>query len=375
MPWRRWLLTLALCLGTPWLTGCGKLPFGGSAANDEGEEFAELDEFDDESSADETTDAPAESTGPDDFSQATADVRELALQLPVGARFPLIKTVEQRLTQQLATGPAVGQTRLELRMTLLVEEERPQARRLSVRYHKVRYSQNLGGEPLEYDSDQPPAVIPPAALAYSGLRDNGFSFWLGADNRILELVDFPEFLRRCVASIAPEQRNGVLQQLAALRSEDGIASFVDDSIGLLPNPADPQLSGQPLRVGSSWDLRPGLSSAARSGSGMRCLLKNLTPQVAEIALVGMIEPSNYVDDQQRLKLTVQGGQCSGTCLVDRQTGLPTQSRIDRVIDMVAELADGTQIPQRKEVVTTMTAYVDQAGFEPAAGVSQVGYQR
>lgn len=103
------------------------------------------------------------------------------------------------------------------------------------------------------------------------------------------------------------------------------------------------------------------------------MLKNLTPEIAEIAIVGTIDPSNYVDDVRQLKLTVRAGQCSGTCLVDRHTGMPRQSRIDRVVEMVAQLADGTEIPQRKEVVTTVVAYLEQAPAESAT-VSRAAFE-
>ena len=374
----RWLLLVSgCCLLLVGNVGCDKLPFGGAAKSND--DFADFDDFEEEDApAFEGDAATAHTHGTADphlavpeEPQYTATPAELSVQLQVGSRFPLVKTIEQRLTQQLPSGPVVGHTRLELQMSLLVEEQREGSRRMSVRYHRVRYSQDLGGEQMHYDSDAPPPSIPAAALAYAGLRDNTFGFWLGPDNRVGELVGFQEFLRRCVAHVPADQRNTAWQQLSSLGSEDGIASFVDDSIGLLPNPSDPQLAGKSLQVGSTWEMRPSLSQAGRAGT--RCMLKTLTPQMAEIALMGSIEPSNYVDEVRQLKLTIRGGQCSGTCTVDRQTGMPTRSRIDRFVDMVAQLADGTEIPQRKEVVTTVVAYLDQSATA-AHQVTPAGFQ-
>lgn len=357
----RWLIVVAGALLVGSMTGCDRLPFGRSSSTDD--EFAEFDDFDatDEKSVELGDSSTAEGPGSAPAYEAAAlptSAQELSPQLPVGARFPLIKTVQQRLIQQLPTGPVVGTTWLELRMSLLVENQRPDARLVSVRYHRVMYRQDLGGEAVQYDSDAPPGPVHPAAIAYTGLKDNTFSFWLGSDHRIVELVGFEEFLRRCVAPIPADQRNAAWLQLSALRSEDGLANFVDDSLGLLPKPNDPRLAGKPLDVGSTWEL--GTSSLIRTpGSGTRCVMKSLTADTAEISLMGMIEPSSYVDDIRKLKLFVKGGQCSGLCRVDRRTGIPTQSRVDRLIDMVAQLPDGTEIPQRKEVTTTVTAYLDQ----------------
>lgn len=364
------LLVGALTTG---FVGCGYLPWGQTAQTD-----LEDDEFGDLSETDADSDDPLK-----DLTDASSDsASDLALKLEVGQRFPLYKTVEQRVTQALPSGVSVGHSRLDLQLSLVVEEVRRQQRRLSVRYHRVRFSQDLGGQPVEYTSDLPMSSIPPAALPYAGLKDNGFSFWLGADNQVVELVGFMDFLQRCVQHVPFDQRPAVLMQLRSMRPEDGLANFVDDSIGLLPNPASPQQQGQTLRVGSSWDLPARGASTLGSPSlgavaATRCLLKDLNDSTAEIALVGSIGPSSYSDDLHRVRLTVRGGQCSGSCTVDRATGMPTRSRVERTLDMTAQLPDGTEIPQRKEVVTTITAFLDQGTVRPAAslGAADRGVQQ
>lgn len=364
---RRWFWSVMVCVSlVGLLTGCDKLPFGKSAAtSDLDDEFADLD------GPPKTGDEPSATATPVDL---TATPQEFALKLEVGQRFPLVKTIEQRLTQQLATGPTVGHSRLELTLSLQVEEVRGPRQRLAVRYHRVRYAQDLGGQYVDFDSSNPAAQIAPAALAYAGLKDNGFSFWLGADNRVGELIGFAEFLQRCVSGLSSEQRPQALAQLQSLRSDDGLANFVDDSIGLLPSPSDPQLAGQSLRIGTVWQ------KSAAEGDGLRCLLKELTAQSAEISLIGTIPPAIYVDPAHQMKLTVRGGQLTGSCVVDRTTGMPTQSRVERSIEMVAQLADGSEIPQRKEVLTTVTAFLDQhAATNPyasaAPGVQPASYQQ
>jgi hypothetical protein len=369
--WLRWAAGFGMACVL--LTGCDKLPFGRTAANTElDDEFADLD-------------AEPKGTGSDlgaGSSPAPGDLavnpQEFALKLEVGQRFPLVKAVEQRLTQQLSSGPVVGHSRLELTMSLQVEEVRGPQRRLAVRYHRMRFAQDLGGQYVEYDTANPVGTIPAAAMVYSGLKDNGFSFWLGPDNRVGELIGFAEFVQRCVSGLPAEQRPQAFQQLQSLRGDDSLANFVDDSIGLLPNPADPQFAGQPLRAGAVWQ-RPATNGS--TSDGVRCLLKDLSPQSAEISLIGSIAPAIYVDPVHQLKLTVRSGQLTGTCVVDRTSGMPTQSRIERSLDMIAQLPDGTEIPQRKEVLTTVTAFLDQPGSAPkatyaapATGVQPAAYQ-
>jgi len=353
--WR--VLVAAAIIGA--FAGCDKLPWGQTAKSDlEDDEFGELGD----AAADDAFKSDSEHSD-------SGHSSDLALKLEVGQRFPLMKTVEQRLSQSLPTGMSVGHSRLELQLSLVVEELRANRRRIGVRYHRVRYQQDLGGHMVEFNSEQPSTNVPPEALAYAGLKDNGFSFWIGADNQVLELVGFSDFLKRCVQHVPGEQRMAVLQQLQAMRTEDGLANFVDDSIGLLPGANSK--SGSHLRVGSSWDLPTRLVSAggppaAGSTCTTRCLLKDMNDKTAEISLAGEIGPSTWLDELRRVKLTVRSGQCFGTCTVDRSTGMPTRSHVNRTLDMTAQLPDGTEIPQRKEVVTTTVAFLEQGATRSTA---------
>jgi hypothetical protein len=366
-----WIVVLLVTVSA---VGCGQLPFGGSSASNE-DDLSDLAE--DESSFDDEDSETVESSSDGDVSLTLAP-SEFSLQLTVGQKFPLQKTIEQQLTQQFESGPSVGYSKLELLLSLVVEEVQADRSRLSVRYHRVRYAQQLGEQSVEYHSDRPPSQLPVEVLPYAGLPDNGFSFWLSRDHKIMEVVGWEDFLKRCAMQVPAEQRSTVWAHLAALRSEDSLANFVDDSIGLLPSPDE--LQGQDtLQVGSVWERRPqsGATGTEAVGSGdqfsTRCLLKALTPNVAEISLMGSIAPATYLDDISRVRITVKGGQCVGSCRVDRSTGMPTQSRMERTLHMVAELPDGTSIEQRKDVITTTTAFLDQGN--PSGGqVTQAGHQ-
>jgi hypothetical protein len=357
-------LLLSLGIVAVHLSGCQYLPFGQKAESDlEDDVFGELSE------------GGAEEKSGDDRSAgpAAAEPVDLSLRLEVGQRFPLTKTVEQRITQSLPSGPMVSHSRLDLQLSLVVEEVQAARRRLSVRYHRVRYVQEVGGQIIEYHSDRPVTDIPPAALPYAGLKDNGFSFWIGADNQVQELIGFADFLRRCLHHVPLDQQPAVLRHLQDLGATDGLASFVDDSIGLLPGRGN----GGEWRVGSTWEL-PRRAADGSAAATTRCLLKDLNERTAEISLLGSIGPSSYVDDVNGIQLTVLRGQTPGTCTVDRLTGMPTRSRVERTLDMTAQLADGSIIPQRKEMVSTVMAYLEQSAMHAvdrrAEGTGQTVHQ-
>ncbi|MDP1797293.1 MAG: DUF6263 family protein [Planctomycetaceae bacterium] len=349
--WLPRLLVVVIVAGT--VPGCEHLPFGQKqAANTDLEDFDDLDE----------NESDPDGLSEDDRDEAVA-AGEFSLKLEKGRRFPLLKTVEQRITQSQPSGTTVGYSKLELMLSLVVEEARGDDRRLRVQYHRVRFAQDLGGQLVEYNSETPGTAIPTEALAYAGLKDNGFSFWLGSDNRVKDLVGFPEFLERCLQAVPAEQRMAVSKQLQAMRSEDGLANFVDDSIGLLPHPSGKEESARMMQVGSTWDVTQ-RGGASMPASTTRCKLTNLDAKSAEIALAGSIGPSSYLDELNRVRLQVRGGGCSGNCTVDRESGMPTKSRVERFLDMVCEMQDGSQINQRKEVVTTITAFLEQGAHPP-----------
>ena len=294
----------------------------------------------------------------------------LELKIKVGDRFPLSKTVRQRLTQTDASGVSVSTSQTEMMLSLVVDEVQPDGRkRLSVHYHRVRYDQDIHGKKVSYASDRPAEVVPPEALLYAGLANNGFSFWLGPDNKIVELVGFNDFLRRCLSGVPPQHVAAVQKQLDATKNEDGVANFIDDSIGLLPYSNDPKHPGVAVKEGATWELEPKRSDGPiPTLVNTQCMLKELTPTSAEILLSGRISgPPNPIvmrTGEGTMKVQVKGGQCTGTCRVDRITGLPTQSRVQRYLELAMETSDGKQIQQTKESFSEITSFLNQLQLQP-----------
>lgn len=286
---------------------------------------------------------------------------DLGLRLAVGDRFPLQKRVEQRLTEPNAQSQTTGHSVLDLLLSLTVEELRDGQIRFAVKYHRVRYlEQDPEGRTIEYNSTLPARDVPAEARVYAGMVDNGFSFWIGPDNRLVDLVGFDDFVQRCVRDVPPNQRQAVVDQLTADKGENGIASFIDDSIGLLPVSTDPKSSGVTVQEGTSWDLPSrNVEGAVPLIVNTRCKIKGLTEQTAEIDLFGTITAKNSPATKKDWVVGSRGGRCMGSCTVDRKTGLPINSRVERYIDLFFELPDGTQMQQRKEIVTTIHAFLDQ----------------
>lgn len=338
------------------LAGCGY--FQGNVSDGDGE-------FDDLVLEGEEVNRSSGAAKTAGFEKSAADETpiqgDLGLRLSVGNRFPLQKTVHQRLTQPSERGDSTGHSRLDLLLSLNVEELRDGHIRFGVRYHRVGYlEQDPEGRTVEYNSMAPPREIPAQVRVYAGLINNGFSFWIGPDNRIVELVGFNDFVQRCVRDVPPAQRDSVIAQLTADKGENGIASFIDDSIGLLPVSGDPKSSRIPVQEGTAWDLPDRrIDGPIPMQVSTQCKIKGLSERTAEIDLFGTVRPTGQIEQPEGWKVSVLGGRCLGSCTVDRTTGLPTDSRVERYVDLLMELPDGSQLKQRKQIITSIHAFLDQ----------------
>lgn len=275
----------------------------------------------------------------------------------VGDRYPLLKTVQQTLTQETGGIAATSRSELNVRIVLSVEEVRDRRTRVGVQYNRVEFSQDVAGETLVYDSRQPRSQIPEAVRPYAGLVRNGFSFWLGPDNQVDELVGFEDFVKRCVRNVAPARQAALLAELTAFQGEDGVIHFVDDSIGLLPH----TVGETELTAGASWDRTQQVMQPFPLNMRTKYTVQNVDDHVAEIDILGTISQGTTAAPRpdSGVSLTIRDGHAYGRCTIDRVTGLPIRSEVVRLLTMRVQLPGGEEFEQRKEIVTTIRALPPQ----------------
>lgn len=287
---------------------------------------------------------------------------QLRFTLRPGAKFPLQKTVEQTLVQQLKDGKAISRSRLFTRFAISVDSEEIGKRRLSVRYDRVRYSQDMLGKKLEYDSANPGEQVPPEALLYHGMINNGFSFWLSDDNRVLDVEGMPEFLQRCARFVPDARRQQAMQQALANSEDESFANFVDDSIGLLRFNKDAPGRETLVKEGDEWSRNRKLTNPVPMALDTTYHLVSLTDKMAKIDVLGRIVPMRVASlgpenqRQSESEILLKDGHTAGVCDIDRETGLPIHSRIERNFAMRVRLADKSEFDQHKRVVTTVESF-------------------
>ncbi|SFH61111.1 DUF6263 family protein [Planctomicrobium piriforme] len=289
----------------------------------------------------------------------------LGLNLKPGDQFPLRKVVQQELTQNTVNGaPQQNYSRLELLMAIHVREKLDDRIKLSVRYDRVKYQHHVADEHVEFDSTQPAQTVSPAMAAYRDMVNDGFSFWIGQDNQIVEVEGLGDFISRCLRSVPPAERQNVVLGIEAGSGDTGIANFVDNTIGLLPY-------GRKTSPGDAWERQQQIARPMPMHVSNVYTLKELTEKYAVIDVRGTITPSTTLNNLQGgegVRVTVNGGSTLGSCTIFRDTGLPKESRIDRVVEMTVVMANSIQFRQTKRVTTTVESYpMTSSGNPPIAG--------
>jgi len=276
----------------------------------------------------------------------------LGLNLKPGDQFPLRKVVQQELTQNSLTGtPQQNFSRLEMLLAVHVREKRDDRTHLSVRYDRIKYEHQVADEKVTFDSTTSGEHVSVGVVAYRDMINDGFSFWIGEDNQIVEVDGLSEFLSRALRNVPPDQRENVVLGMEAGSGDSGIANFVDNTIGLLPY-------GRKTSPGDSWERQHQITRPLQMHVNNTYTLKDLTDNMAVIDIRGTISPSTSLRNLEApdVQVIVNGGSTLGSCTIYRETGLPKESRIDRVVDMTVVMSNAIQFRQSKRVTTIIESF-------------------
>jgi len=280
--------------------------------------------------------------------------------------------------QKPAQFSATAQTRLDLHMVIQVDQVEDEAILMNVRYVRVVYEHDVSGHRMMFDSDTHQGAVPEDVVPYAGMVHNGFSFWLGRNNKIRELVDYQQFLERCVQQVPTERRQMLLGEISSRFGDDGVANFVDDAIGLLPyeDSVDPE-SATRVGLNDVWSRERRLMQPVPVYMSSTYRLVALNERTAEIDITGNIASGEtYTDSRsgQTAKVRIKGGQSFGSCVVDRVTGLPLELRRTRYLNLAVLTDGGHTVKQDKRVITTIRSFPKTRG--PVANMTpQQQYSR
>ena len=272
----------------------------------------------------------------------------------VGESFPLLKSVTQSLIHETPRGIDRSESRLDLFVTLTVDRVDPVGTWLTASYRKVRYSLNIADTLVEYDSDFDGAIAPAEVRPYAAMVGNSFQFQLSPSNKVAAVSGLQTFMHNCIQSLPEEQQQPMLSVWRAQTGHNGVASFVDETIGMLP------FDGGKLAItaGDSWNRErtKGHPAPIRLKSLNRVV--SSSGQTVTVAVTGTINTESNRPASAVSAPYVTNGQTIGQSVFDRRTGLPLQSRMDTSLDLAITNPDGTSSRQHKQIVSSIQSLDD-----------------
>ncbi len=200
---------------------------------------------------------------------------------------------------------------------------------------------------------QPVTPVPVLALLYHNMVRDGFSFWIGKENQIVDVVGFKDFLERRMAGVSEADRVQQMLNMEAASDENGISDFVDNTIGLPPY-------GRSISPGDAWERTRHIGRPVPMKLLQAYTLKDLSDSMAVVDIRGTITPSTTINDVKQeksgVRVTVTGGVLQGTRAIYRDSGLPQRSYVERAVDMTVMTTGHHEFKQKKLVRTTVEAF-------------------
>ena len=268
------------------------------------------------------------------------------VQLAVGQRTPLVRTIETVLSQD--TGEAVAsqhRTRLRVHFTLVVQAAEPGRSQVGVVFDRFELDRTIDGATSSGDTKRTDQPLPPVMNALASLVGRGFSYWVDDQNQIQQIDGKDALLAEAVSRVSAEDRDGVVK---AFGSSTDLASLLDASIGL---------SSSQLTSGNQWTTGDGSLAPSRNYT-----VTEADATSARVSVIGSVPPQTSSAGDS-VAVEIVGGALQGECVIDRATGLPKQAQSIETVDMTVRLADGRTFAQQRQTISSLAA-------QPIAAVAQ-----
>lgn len=300
-----------------------------------------------------------------------AEARSIPRPLQPGDRFPLRKIVVEELIQPTFSGPTTQiAARHEQDLTISVTDRIGERTKLAVAIDRVQFSQRVGEETVTYDSLSPRELVAEEITPFDLFANDGFSFWVDAENRIVAVDSFQEFLARHEQSNLSSEIQTVSFETDMAPQTQQLAAAIWRMTGMQPLPPA-------VQAGDQWQRSEELRRPVPLVLHNRYTVTSADAKSIVLEIQGEISPSAVpivTDDESEVVVSVTGGQTVGRCTLAVNSGIPEQVQIEHTIDMQVRLAETVSFSQIKKITTTIQMIEPPAipsgnGHPPQSNVS------
>lgn len=271
----------------------------------------------------------------------SAAIRSEFAAFKMGQQFTYEKSITHTLTQATGDPSNKSVVQIDLVFTLWVEEIQQDRTRFGLRFQQVKYSQNIAGEKIEYDSEARPETIPAAVQAVHDLTQQKLSIWRDAQGVISQLSGWPK-QDSAIRTVSHSQAAEV----------PTISDLLDPAFDLLAEAR----TRDKLAEGQSWITQQQFAGTVSLIEKLNCFCKSKNSQSVDVDVTGTITPGLNLEDHQFANsspVKVSSGHTIGKVRYDVNTGLPEHSTWQRYILMQVNLESGEKFEQRKDTRTAL----------------------
>ena len=251
---------------------------------------------------------------------------DLRLRLGQGKSYSTKMVADQTITQTIQ-----GQTQ-EIKQTIgmaytydVKKVESDGSAQVDIAYDWILYSQDGPMGKSEYDSSNPPATLPDAALGYAALLGKGFSMTVTPLGEVTGVQGIDALLWGILDTLnvpAGSTRDALLENLQAQFGEEAMKESFEKATAIYPE--------KPVAVGDSWSKKLVLAMGMPMIVDNTWTLKSRKDGVAFVDVKSTIAPNPDAKPMEISGMTVSyevSGDQNGTLELDEATGWPLRSNM------------------------------------------------
>lgn len=244
---------------------------------------------------------------------------DLRLRLEAGKSYGAKMVADQTITQTLAGQTQTMSQTIGMAYTYHVQGvESDGTMRVKVTYDWVRVGQDGPMGSFSYDSANPPATIPDAALGYAALVGQGFSMQMRPNGEIVDVQGVDEMLSHMLDVMGVPAGSARDELEASLRSQFGSEALKESF-----EKAALFYPDKPMAIGESWSKDIALETGMPMVLATKWTLKARKDGVAVVETRSDIQRNPEAKPVEMAGLTITyelSGEQSGSMELDEKTG-------------------------------------------------------
>ncbi len=249
---------------------------------------------------------------------------DLRLRLEAGKSYGAKMIADQILTQTLAGQTQTMTQTVGMAYTYDVQSVEPDGTMLvKATYDWVLYKQDGPLGKVSYDSANPPASVPQAALGYAALVGQGFTMRLKPTGEIVDVQGVDEMIAQMLDALGVPAGSARDELEASLRSQFGGEALKEsfEKAGLF-------YPDKPVAVGDSWSKPIALESGVPMVLDTTWTLKARKNGVATVEARSNVQRNPGAKPLEMAGMTISyemSGEQTGTMELDEKTGWPVSA--------------------------------------------------